>query len=79
MKEKTKYGLIGDIVEIEWRDSSLNITQCNASDTFTAEVIKSIGELVKVENDCVVIAGDILKDGEIRRVIVIPEENIINY
>jgi hypothetical protein len=81
-KEKlvdTKYGFIGDLVEIKWRDSNMHITQCNQEDEFKVAVITSIGQLVKIQDDAVVLAGDILDDGEIRRVIVIPEENIISF
>lgn len=74
---KTKFGLIGDLVEIQWRDSTLFLTQCNEKDDFKISILTSIGQLIAVTDSAVVIAGDILKDGEIRRVIAIPLENII--
>lgn len=78
MKTNTKYGLIGDLVEIRWRDSNMYLTQCNVDDDFTVATMLSIGQLVKVMDDAIVLAGDILDDGEIRRVIVIPIENIVD-
>jgi hypothetical protein len=77
MNKDTKYGLIGDLVEIKWRDSQLFLTQCNEEDDFKVAVITSVGQLVKVTDKGVVLAGDMLDDGEMRRVIIIPEENII--
>lgn len=77
--QDTKYGLIGALVEIKWRDSNLHLTQCNEEDDFEVAIITSVGQLVKVQDKAVVLAGDMLDDGEIRRVIVIPEENIIKF
>ena len=69
---------LGEVVKINWRDSNLYITQCNVDDDFEVALLTSIGELVKETDDYLVLAGDVLKDGEIRRVIVIPKENIIH-
>lgn len=70
--------MIGKIVAVDWRDSNLFITQCNINDNLDISVITSIGKLVSVDINKIVIAGDIIEESEdLRRVIVIPMENII--
>lgn len=74
---KSKYGLIGDIVEVKWRDSNLYFTQSNKADEFKIATIRSIGELIGADDEKIIIAGDIVDDEDVRRVVVIPVENII--
>lgn len=69
----------GDIVEIKWRDSTMYITQCSKDDDFSVTEITSVGQFIKQDEKSVVIAGDILSDGELRRVIIIPKENIVEF
>jgi len=52
------------------------IFQCEIDDKFDYCIIKSIGYLISKDKEKYVIAGDIV-DGDIRRVIVIPKENVI--
>lgn len=61
---------------VKWRDSNIYLTQCHREDDFEVEVITSVGFLVSETKDQIVLAGDSLGD-DVRRVIVIPKENII--
>jgi len=62
---------------IKWRDSRIYITQVSKENIEDVCIIKSTGFLIEEDDNKVVLAGDIV-DGEYRRVIVIPKENIIN-
>lgn len=64
-------------VEVIWRDSNMYLTQCNKDDGFTYETIISYGNLIQENDEQIVIAGDCMQD-DVRRVIVIPNENIIS-
>ena len=68
--------MIGKIISVDWRDSTLYITQCNKDDDFEITTITSIGKLIDCTDTMLVIAGDILGD-DLRRVITIPLENVI--
>lgn len=70
MEKKTQ------IAEIVWRDSNIYITQCNREDDFKIEVINSFGKIIQENEEKIVLAGDLIGE-EVRRVIVIPKENII--
>ena len=63
-------------IVIKWRDSKMYITQCNVADEFEVCEITSVGFKVSEDKNQIVLAGDLV-DGDIRRVIVIPKENII--
>ena len=63
--------------QIKWRDSRLHITQTYKEDFFEVAIIRSVGFFIREDKDSIVLAGDVLDDGEIRRVIIIPKENII--
>lgn len=76
--KNTKYGMIGDIVKIKWRDSNLYLTQGHKNDDYQIATILSIGELIDIDDEKIVIAGDIVNGNEVRRVVVIPVENIID-
>lgn len=82
MKEKHKFfsNLIGKIIVVDWRDSNMYITQCNVKDDLDIVVITSIGKLLSCDTTKIILIGDIVgseEDGEIRRVISIPLENVI--
>lgn len=64
------------ITKIQWRDSRMYITQCSREEDFDNAKIESIGYLVKETETNYVLAGDLIED-ELRRVIVIPKENVI--
>lgn len=68
---------IGKLVNIKWRDSRMYISQMDKDDDFTVAIICSTGFVVSEDKKQIVIAGDVLEDGDVRRVIVIPKENII--
>lgn len=65
------------LVKIKWRDSRMYMTQCFADDEFAVCEIESVGYVVQEDKKQIVLAGDLV-DGDVRRVIVIPKENIIN-
>ena len=76
MKNRIIKDLVGDIVEITWRDSNRYDNQEGRDYSFEVSIIKSIGELIYKDEDKVVIARDIIGD-DVRGTIVIPTENII--
>ena len=63
---------------IKWRDSRMYIQQCEIDSHFDVCVIESVGFLIKEDKKNIILAGDLV-DGDVRRVIVIPKENIIEY
>lgn len=68
---------VGKLKTVRWRDSSMYITQVSKEHNFEVETIISTGFLVKETKDKIILAGDVLTNGDVRRVIVIPKENII--
>jgi hypothetical protein len=67
----------GKLKQIRWRDSRMYITQCSKEDVFEVSEIYSVGYVVKEDKNSITLAGDVLNDGDVRRVIVIPKENIL--
>jgi len=63
------------IKTVKWRDSNLYITQTNGDD-LEVSIIESTGYLIQETEDRIVLAGDLV-NGEYRRVLVIPKENIL--
>lgn len=53
------------------------LTQCSKEDVFEVATIISTGYVVSENKRQIVLAGDVLENGDVRRVIVIPKENII--
>lgn len=68
---------LGKLTSVKWRDSRMYITQCNKDDKFEVSEILSVGYIVKEDSKSITLAGDVIDDGDIRRVIIIPKENII--
>jgi hypothetical protein len=64
-----------EIKLIEWRDSSVQITQEPQDSKWEVAYLASVGFVLVEDNDKIVLAGDLL-EGDCRRVIVIPKENI---
>ncbi len=52
------------------------INQLEKETDFDVCIIESVGFLLKETKDKIILAGDIV-DGDVRRVIVIPKENIV--
>ncbi len=69
--------IVGKIVQIHWRDSRMYITQQSKDDEFEVATIISCGYVIKEDKKSITLAGDVLDEGDVRRVIVIPKENII--
>lgn len=67
----------GKLKQVRWRDSQMYLTQTNKEYNFDIATICSVGYVVSEDKHKIVLAGDVLDDGDIRRVIVIPKENII--
>lgn len=61
---------------IKWRDSNIYLTQCGRDDDFKTAIITSIGFVIQEDKKQIVLAGDLVGE-DVRRVIVIPKENII--
>lgn len=69
---------IGKLVELRWRDSRMYLTQCHKDDKWQVSTIISCGYVVAEDERKITLASDLVdEDGDIRRVIVIPKENII--
>jgi len=68
---------IGKLKSIRWRDSRIYMTQQDKEDKFDVSIICSVGYVVSEDKKQIVLAGDVIDDGDIRRVIVIPKENIV--
>ena len=66
------------IETIMWNDSNMYITQTHISEDWKTCVIESVGYVIEDTKSHVVLAGDCVGDDEVRRVIVIPKENILN-
>lgn len=64
------------IVQITWRDSNRYFEQLEADHDFSIVMIETVGYLVEKNESKVVVAQDNV-EGELRGVIVIPVENII--
>ena len=64
------------IKTIKWRDSKMYIYQEPTDTDWSVCEITSIGFVLEEDKEKIVLAGDIVGD-EVRRVIVIPKENII--
>ena len=64
------------IKQIKWRDSNIYLTQCSVDEDFKIAIVTSIGFVVSEDKEKIVVAGDIIGK-DIRRVIVIPKENIV--
>ena len=61
---------------IKWRDSRMYINQCERDSEWEVCIITSVGYVIEDNKDFIVLAGDLVDD-EVRRVIVIPKENIV--
>ncbi len=64
-------------IEVKWRDSNIYPGQRHIEDDFKVYRINSVGYLVTEDSKQVVVTRDDLENGEIRDVIVIPRENIV--
>ena len=64
------------IKTIKWRDSRLYITQESVDSDWQPCIITSVGFVLEEDSDKIVLAGD-LADDDVRRVLVIPKENIV--
>ncbi len=65
------------IMKITWRDSHRYTYQMEPHEEVTVTTIESVGFLVREQKDSYVLSQDDIM-GDIRGVIVIPKENIIN-
>jgi len=61
---------------IKWRDSRMYLAQEEIDSKWEVCVITSVGFVIEETKDHIVLAGDIV-DEDVRRVIVIPKENIV--
>lgn len=61
---------------IKWRDSQMFLTQIENVPPWEVSEITSVGFVLDEDDDRIVLAGDMVGK-DVRRVIVIPKENII--
>lgn len=66
------------ISRVIWRDSNIYLKQCSIDDDFTYETIVSYGKTIQEDDEQITLAGDTIREKDVRRVIVIPKENIIS-
>lgn len=64
------------VKKVKWRDSRMYITQCGKDEEWGVEIMTSVGFVVEETKNHIVLAGDLVGE-ELRRVIVIPRENIV--
>ena len=65
------------IAKVKWRDSQIYFTQCNKDEEFDVCIIESVGYVITDNNRVIVLAGEIVGDEDVRRVIAIPKENCL--
>lgn len=65
------------IARVYWRDSRMYITQHDDKEKLEVCHIESVGFMLKNTNFEIVLVGDLI-DGEFRRTLIIPKENIAN-
>ena len=53
------------------------LTQCEIDDNFSFSILESVGHVISEDDAQIVLAGDMV-DEDVRRVIVIPKENIVS-
>lgn len=65
-------------LRVLWRDSTLHIEEESREQPYAVTTIESTGFLIEKTKSHIVLAGDLMdKTGNVRRVIVIPTENIL--
>lgn len=64
------------IIKVTWRDSHRYMYQMDPEDEVSTTEIQTVGWLVRKQNKDLVIAQDYI-EGDIRGVMVIPHENVI--
>jgi hypothetical protein len=62
---------------IRWRDSRMYIVQEAIDEDFAVAILDSVGFVIHEDREKVVLAGDLL-ERDVRRVLVIPKENIVS-
>jgi len=62
--------------KIKWRDSQLYFTQESTEGKWEVSEVDSVGYIIAEDDDKIVLAGDVI-NGDVRRIIVIPRENVI--
>lgn len=67
----------GKVEQIMWRDSNIYNAQEDKDFDFKVAIFCSVGYVVRETKDSIILAGDVLDNGDVRRVIVIPKENIL--
>jgi hypothetical protein len=64
-----------EVRRVRWRDSKMMIYQESQEQDFDVAILESVGFVLQEDEHRVVLAGDVVGDC-VRRVIVIPKENI---
>lgn len=66
-----------EIKRVKWRDSCVLRDQQTIDADFDVAIMESVGFLIQEDKKKLVLAGELLENGNARRIIVIPKENII--
>lgn len=62
---------------VKWRDSNMYITQAPRDSDWQIAEVTSVGFVIDEDKKQITLAGDLIGE-DVRRVIVIPKENIIS-
>jgi hypothetical protein len=65
------------IKRVKWRDSCVLRDQQTIDADFDVAIMESVGFVLQEDAKKLVLAGELLENGNARRTIVIPKENII--
>ena len=65
------------IKRVKWRDSCVLRDQQTIDADFDVAIMESVGFVLQEDAKKLVLAGELLENGNARRIIVIPKENII--
>jgi hypothetical protein len=65
------------IKRVKWRDSCVLRDQQTIDADFDVAIMESVGFVLQEDKKKLVLAGELLENGNARRIIVIPKENII--
>lgn len=61
---------------VKWRDSTMHMTQEPLDTKWEVQILTSVGFVIYEDKKILTLAGDTLNE-DVRRVLVIPKENII--
>lgn len=63
---------------IKWSDSNMYITQADRDLDWKIAEIVSVGFIIREDKESIVLAGEIIDNDDVRRVIAIPKVNVLS-